>query len=84
MVHQIGSQWDTSVIPDVVAGYWKVFALVVAGMVIHLLPARLKRRYRLAFSSLPLPVMAAVAALVVFLLYQFVTADTQPFIYFQF
>ena len=84
MVHQIGSHWDTSVIPDVVAGYWKVFALVVAGMVIHLLPARLKRRYRLAFSSLPLPVMAAVAALVVFLLYQFVTADTQPFIYFQF
>ena len=84
MVHQIGSAWDVSVIPDVCAGYWKVFALVVAGMVIHLLPARFKRRYRLSFASLPLPVMAVAAVAVVFLLYQFVTADTQPFIYFQF
>ena len=84
MVAQIGSTWGVSVIPDVCSGYWKVFALVVAGMAIHLLPARLKRRYRISFASLPLPVMAVLAALVVFLLYQFVTADTQPFIYFQF
>ena len=84
MVAQIGSQWDLSLIPDICAGYWKVFALVVAGMVIHLLPARFKRRYRLGFASLPLPLMAVAAAAIVFILYQFVTADTQPFIYFQF
>ena len=84
MVAQIGTPWDLSVIPDVVAGYWKVFALFLAGMVIHLLPARWKRRYRIGFASLPLPVMAVVTALAVLLLYQFVTADTQPFIYFQF
>ena len=84
MVTQIGSHWDLSVIPDVCAGYWKVFALVVAGMILHLVPARWKRRYRLGFASLPLPVMAVVSALIVFILYQFVTADTQPFIYFQF
>ena len=84
MVSQIGSPWDVSVIPDVCAGYWKVFALVIAGMVIHLLPARWKRRYRLGFAKLPLPLMALAAALVIFILYQFVTADTQPFIYFQF
>ena len=84
MVAQIGSAWDVSVIPAVCAGYWKVFALVIAGMVIHLIPARLKRRYRICFASLPLPVMAVAAALVIFILYQFVTADTQPFIYFQF
>ena len=84
MVAQIGSSWDVSLIPDIVAGYWKVFALVIAGMIIHMLPARFKRRYRIYFASLPLPVMAVAAALVVFLLYQFVTADTQPFIYFQF
>ena len=84
MVSRIGSPWDVSVIPDVIAGYWKVFALVIAGMAIHLLPARWKRRYRLAFASLPLPVMAVAVALIIFVLYQFVTADTQPFIYFQF
>jgi len=84
MVQQIGTPWDMSVIPDVLAGYWKVFALVIIGMVIHLLPARFKRRYRLCFASLPLPVMAIVTAVIVLVLYQFVTADTQPFIYFQF
>ena len=84
MVTQIGTAWDFSVIPDIAAAYWKVFALVIAGMLIHLLPARLKRRYRLNFASLPLPIMALASALIVFLLYQFVTADTQPFIYFQF
>lgn len=84
MVTQIGSAWDMSLIPDIVAGYWKVFALVIAGMAIHMIPARLKRRYRISFASLPLPVMAVACAFVVFILYQFVTADTQPFIYFQF
>ena len=84
MVAQIGTPWDMSVIPDVLGAYWKVFALVIAGMVIHLLPARFKRRYRLSFASMPLPVMAVVTLLIVLVLYQFVTADTQPFIYFQF
>ena len=84
MVAQIGSAWDLTVIPDIMASYWKVFVLFLAGMIIHLLPARWKRRYRLGFASLPLPAMALVCAVVVFLLYQFVTADTQPFIYFQF
>jgi len=84
MVTQIGSAWDTAVIPDIVASYWKVFALVIAGIAIHLLPARWKRRYRLGFASLPLPLMALAVAAIVFVLYQFVTADTQPFIYFQF
>ena len=84
MVAQIGTPWDLEVIPDVISGYWKVFALFAAGMIIHLLPARWKRRYRIGFASLPLGVMAVVAALAVLILYQFVTADTQPFIYFQF
>ena len=84
MVSRIGSAWDLSVIPDIALAYWKVFALVVAGIAIHLLPARFKRRLRICFASLPLPAMALAAALAVFILYQFVSAGTQPFIYFQF
>ena len=33
---------------------------------------------------MPLPLMAAVVVLTVFIAYQFVTAEMQPFIYFQF
>ena len=84
MVEQIGSKWNWAVVPDICVTYWKVFALVILGMVIHWLPARWKRWYRLNFAMLPLPVMAAVVVAVVFVVYQFITADLQAFIYFQF
>ena len=84
MVHQIGSAWNWAQIPEIVGTYWKVFALVVAGMVIHWLPTRWKRWYRINFAMLPLPVMALVVVAVVFVVYQFITADLQAFIYFQF
>lgn len=84
MVEMIGSTWNLDVIPGVIGAYWKVFTLFLVGMVVHLLPARFKSRYRLAFASLPLPLMAMIVVAVVFILYQFVTAGFQPFIYFQF
>ena len=48
------------------------------------LPERFKQRYRLAFAALPLPLMVLAVAVVVLIAYQFITADMQPFIYFQF
>lgn len=84
MVHQIGSQWNMSIIPDVCCAYWKVFLVFALGMIIHWLPERWKRWYRYNFAVMPLPVMAIVAAAVVFVVYQFVTAELQAFIYFQF
>ncbi|MBR1644790.1 MAG: MBOAT family protein [Bacteroidales bacterium] len=84
MVRQIGGTWHLEHIPAIVANYAPVFVLFVIGMVIHWLPERFKRRYRLWFASLPLWLMVVVAAAVVFGVYQFVSADLQPFIYFQF
>lgn len=84
MVQQIGSAWNWSLIPQICAEYWKVFALIVAGMVIHWLPSRWKRWYRINFALLPLPLMALAVVAVVFIVYQFITAELQAFIYFQF
>ncbi|MBP5536311.1 MAG: MBOAT family protein [Bacteroidales bacterium] len=84
MVHQIGSTWNLAQVPAVVSNYSAVFILFAFGMAVHWLPARFKRRYRLWFASMPLWLMAVVTVAVVFLLYQFITADLQPFIYFQF
>lgn len=84
MVHQIGSAWNVAIIPDILAGYWKVFAIFAAGMLIHWLPEHFKRRYRYAFAVMPMWLMAIVASAIIFLVYQFVTADLQAFIYFQF
>ena len=61
-----------------------VFLLIVIGMIIHWLPTNFKRRYRLWFAYMPLHVMVLIVVLAVFVIYQFVTADLQKFIYFQF
>ena len=84
MVNQIGSAWNLGVVPDICAAYWKVFALIILGMLIHWLPDRLKRRYRYCFAVLPIPIMLFVVVCIVFVLYQFITSDLQAFIYFQF
>ena len=84
MVNQIGSKWNTAVIPDIIANYWEVFALIILGMIIHWLPSRWKRWYRINFALLPIPVMLLVVVATVFVIYQFITADMQAFIYFQF
>ena len=84
MVHQMGSEWNVEVIPDICIAYWKVFILFIIGMIIHWLPTRWKRWYRINFALLPLPVMAILVVAVVFIIYQFITADLQAFIYFQF
>ena len=84
MVNSIGGKWDLNVIPDIIVNYRKVFIVFVIGMVIHWLPDNFKRRYRLWFTSMPLWLMAIVVVAAVFIAYQFITADLQPFIYFQF
>ncbi len=84
MVNQIGCAWDNSIIWPFMQEYKYVVLLFVAGMIIHWLPDKLKRRYRLWFAALPLPLMVLVVAAVVIVAYQFITADMQPFIYFQF
>ena len=84
MVAQIGSHWNLAQIPEIIGHYWMPFLLFLIGMIVHWLPARFKRRYRLRFAAMPVWLMVLCAVLTVFLLYQFITADLQPFIYFQF
>ena len=84
MVNQIGSAWDLSLVPAMAWEHRAVLLLFVLGMIIHWLPERFKRQYRLSFARLPLPVMALVVVLIVVFFFQFITADLQSFIYFQF
>ena len=83
MIHSIGTQWSVNIL-DVMSAYHRVFILFALGMIIHWLPTNLKRRYRLSFAMLPLPIICLAAICAVFFVYQFVTAKMQPFIYFQF
>jgi D-alanyl-lipoteichoic acid acyltransferase DltB (MBOAT superfamily) len=84
MVNQIGASWSGAPVGAMIYEYRAVLALIVGGMIIHWLPEKLKRRYRFLFAQMSLPAMAATVIVVVFILYQFITADLQKFIYFQF
>jgi len=84
MVNQIGGAWSNAIIPDFLWAYRYVVAMFVCGMVIHWLPTNWKRRYRLWFSAMPLWLMVIVVCVAIIVIYQFVTAEMQPFIYFQF
>jgi len=84
MINQIGGTWNWAQIPKIITTYKSVFLLFILGMLIHWIPERWKRKYRLNFALLPLWVIGIVVVATVFLVYQFITADLQPFIYFQF
>jgi D-alanyl-lipoteichoic acid acyltransferase DltB (MBOAT superfamily) len=84
MVNQIGSAWDLSLIPAMLRQHAPVLIVFAVGMLIHWIPEKAKRRYRIRFATLPLPLMALAVFLAVFFIYQFITADLQSFIYFQF
>ena len=84
MVNQMGGAWNSSIIPAFLWEYRYVVILFVLGMVIHWLPTRWKRWYRVQFALLPIWLIILLAALTVIVVYQFVTADMQAFIYFQF
>ena len=84
MVNQMGGAWNSGIIPAFLWEYRNVVILFVLGMVIHWLPTRWKRWYRVQFALLPIWAIVMIAALTVVVVYQFVTADMQAFIYFQF
>ncbi len=84
MMNQIGGAWDNSIILPFIWEYRYVVTLFILGMVIHWLPTKFKQWYRINFAMLPLWLMAIVVVVAIVIIYQFITADMQPFIYFQF
>lgn len=84
MLRQLTTRMDFSVAWDVISGFAPVFVLMFLGFLIHWLPENFKNRYRYYFANQGLAVQMLVVVLGVFLVYQVMSADAQPFIYFQF
>ena len=84
MLYKLLTDLNWSIIPDLISGYWQVLLVMFAGFVIHLLPSKWKHWYRNKFASAPLVSQLCFCVFAVILLYQILSADLQPFIYFQF
>lgn len=69
---------------NVLLGYRFVFALMLLGYLIHWIPERAKEAYRNWFATRHVSFIALMIIVAVFLMYQLMSGEMQPFIYFQF
>jgi alginate O-acetyltransferase complex protein AlgI len=84
LLHQVSASFGWLLLPEMISTYWKVFVVMIFGYVVHWLPESLKIRYRDWFINTPLYLKIIICTIVVFIIYQSLSADLQPFIYFQF
>jgi D-alanyl-lipoteichoic acid acyltransferase DltB (MBOAT superfamily) len=84
MIEKIASGINFGLVPNIVSGYALPFSVMLFGFFVQWMPTQWKENAKEFFISMPVPVKVAVCSLVVFIVYQAVSADFQPFIYFQF
>ncbi|WP_084329622.1 MBOAT family O-acyltransferase [Flavobacterium sasangense] len=73
------NQWQT-----IILGYKNVFLLIAIGVIWHFIPVKTLAGMQKTFSTLPLIAKAVLLGLIYWVVYATASADTQPFIYFQF
>ena len=84
ILSQIFTAFDLSIVPQVIAGYPVVFALIAAGYLMHAAPKRVIDRTQERLTNAPMWAQVAVVVAVIWFVMQMRTGDIQPFIYFQF
>jgi alginate O-acetyltransferase complex protein AlgI len=84
LLNQVSTSFGWLLLPEMITTYWKVFVVMIFGYVVHWLPDSLKIKYRDWFINTPVYLKIIICTLVVFIIYQSLSAELQPFIYFQF
>jgi len=84
MMHQISTDMKISIIPEILVAYKWVFLVMLFGFFIHWLSEKWKNRIKDWFIGTPLWLKVIIVAITVIIVYQSISADMQPFIYFQF
>ncbi len=84
IISQIFTDFDASLIPAVLSGYWKVFTLMALGYLMHFLPRLDEERGLGLMKKMPLAIKIVVTVVVIWVVMQMKSSEIQPFIYFQF
>ncbi len=84
LLRQISSNFGWNLVPAMMSAYWKVFLVMLLGYILHWLPYATKDKLLNWFVDTPIYAKILICALVVFVIYQSLSAGLQPFIYFQF
>ena len=73
-----------SIAPQIIGNFWEVFTLMALGFIVHWLPSDIKWQYRKYFIKSPAAMKVAIIVLCVFFIFQTMSSEMKPFIYFQF
>ena len=84
MAKQIFLDFGLNYVPQVLASYWKILLLMLGGFFLVWLPSVVKEKLRGWYISLPLIVKVLGFVVLFYLVYQVISADLIPFIYFRF
>ena len=84
LMAQVAGNFGWAQVPAMVLSYWKVFAVMLLGFILHWLPGSIKDKGMNWFIATPVYQKAIISTVVVFIIYQAVSAGLQPFIYFRF
>lgn len=84
VISKITHDFSFSLIPQILASYRNIVAIMFIGFIIHLIPANIKNIYKVYFVYTPHWVKIVASICVAIIVYQAKSSDVQPFIYFQF
>jgi alginate O-acetyltransferase complex protein AlgI len=84
LIDRMQNHWGGNLFLDVIVGYKAIFTLMLFGYLVHWIPEKTKIAYRNWFAKRPLSVIAIIAVVSFVLVYQIMSGEMQPFIYFQF
>ena len=84
MIKQICTTFRPQLFPQLIAGYWEVFALMALGFFLHFCPDRWENACCKTVIRLPLMGKAVLMLALIYLVIQMKSTEIQPFIYFQF
>lgn len=84
MLQRIFTTFDAALIPKWFMAYQEVFIVLLAGFTLHFTPPQWKTAMIGKFQGLPWYYRSAIAVVVIFVVYQFFSADSQPFVYLKF
>jgi len=84
MMYQVAYRFGWAEIPAMLLAYHKAFGIMLLGFTLHWLSGSVKEKAMNLFIATPIYLQAIVSTLVVFIIYQSLSAGLQPFIYFRF
>lgn len=84
VIHQIRYNFHPEVAWQFVEGYWRVFALMLGGYMMHFVGQARLRRLQDGLMNMPFVLQVLLFVLLIFFVVQMRSSEIQPFIYFQF